>query len=481
MVITMDNYAEIRRRFVVNGESQRRIAREMGISRNTVKKYCEGYTQPGIRAPYHRDANVITKPVEEFIKGCLREDELEPSKKQHHTAKRIYDRLVAELDFKGGESTVRRYVRQLRGNLQQAFVPLSYDPGEVMQIDWGTSAVILNGQRMTLNVFCARLSYSCAPFVICFRKQNQEAFAEGLMAAFRFFGGVTRRVLFDNARVAVKSGSGKHAVPQEAYAKLAAHYCFQPDFCNARSGNEKGLVENLVGLSRRNFMVPVPRASSLAELNAYLENACLTYREKHCIASRQKSVKELFSFEQQALLPLPGKPFDASRMDVCRVSPYAVVRFETNSYSVPVKYTGREVAVRAYAEAIRIYADGAVVAEHPRCYGRNRQILSLTHYLPLLERKPRSILQAKPVKQALSTELLQFLQDNALSARTLMEILSICAAEGEDAVWRRLPDILPQSGKAGAAIKDTVAVSRSNLAAYDQFIQEGECPCQTPA
>ena len=279
----MKDYERIRYMYLVDGISQRKIARSLGISRNTVAKYCEGKTYPGIRSDYNRANSVMTPKVVQFIRMCLHEDELEPNKKQHHTAKRIYDRLVEEAGFDGAETTVRGLVHKLRGNLSETFVPLAFDPGEAMQIDWGECYIQLRGERMKINIFCARLCYSCAPFAICFRQQNTEAFLEGLQRALEFFGGVPRRIIFDNARVAVKFGSGKNAICQDSYDAMAAHYCFKTIFCNVRSGNEKGLVENLVGSTRRNIFVPVPHTESLAELNEKVSQRCQQYIDSHKI------------------------------------------------------------------------------------------------------------------------------------------------------------------------------------------------------
>lgn len=170
-------------------------------------------------------------------------------------------------------------VHGMRQKAQKAFVKLVFDPGEAMQIDWGTFQAYLQGEPVRLYYFCARLCYSCAPFVMCFRRQNTEAFLEAQVHAFEFFGGVPRRVIFDNAKVAVKSGYGKTAIAQDKYKALAAHYCFEMDFCNPASGNEKGLVENLVGWTRRNIFVPVPHVTSLKDLNQHVLTRCRTYAE----------------------------------------------------------------------------------------------------------------------------------------------------------------------------------------------------------
>lgn len=262
MVITVNDYKEVRRRWL-NGESQRSIARTMGISRNTVKKYCEGENVPWERKEYLRTPSVLTPEVQEFIVACLKTDEDEGTAKQYHTAKRIYDRLMEEMKFTGGESTVRAYVSELRGRTKEAFVPLAFAPGDAVQIDWGEATIFLDGVKKVVNLFCARLCYSDAPFVATYRRQNSESFLDALVQTFSYFGGTPKRVIFDNAKVAVKDGFGANAKATDSYAALSAHYGFEPVFCNI----EKGLVEGLVGFSRRNFCVPLPRVKSMEELN----------------------------------------------------------------------------------------------------------------------------------------------------------------------------------------------------------------------
>ena len=165
MVITVNIYKEVRRRYL-NGESQRGIAQSLGISRNTVKKYCEGATVPWERKSYTRNPSVLTDDVKAFIARCLLEDKEDGTSKQHHTAKRIYDRLVDEKGFTGSEPTVRAYVRFLKQKTKEAFVPLAFDAGDAVQIDWGEASIYLSGKKMAINLFCARLCFSEAPFVV---------------------------------------------------------------------------------------------------------------------------------------------------------------------------------------------------------------------------------------------------------------------------------------------------------------------------
>ena len=194
--------------------SYRQIAAMFHISRNTVKKYWDGDSVLWEQKDHSREASVLTEVVLTFVRHCLDEDAQCKSRKQHHTAKRIYDRLVSECGFPGGETTVRRLVKELREKSQEAFVPLAFPAGDALQIDWGEAAVYLDGAKATVNLFCARLCYSGAPMVLAYRRQNEESFLDALVQVFQYFGGVPKRVIFDNGKVAVKDGFGAHARKQ---------------------------------------------------------------------------------------------------------------------------------------------------------------------------------------------------------------------------------------------------------------------------
>ena len=177
MVITVEIYKEIRK-MRLNGMSQRQIAATLHISRNTVKKYWDGDSVPWERKDYSREASVLTEDVVAFVRRCLDEDSHCKSRKQHHTAKRIYDRLVTECGFTGGKTTIRRLVKELREKSQEAFVPLAFPAGDALQIDWGEATVYLDGAKTIVNLFCARLCYSGAPMVLAYRRQNEESFLD---------------------------------------------------------------------------------------------------------------------------------------------------------------------------------------------------------------------------------------------------------------------------------------------------------------
>ncbi len=256
----MDQYKLIRHLYTVEGLSQRQIAKQLGISRNTVRRYCQGQNVLWERKQPEQPVNcVLTPEVRAFIQKCLEDDQKNNCRKQKHTARRIYDRLREELNFQGGESTVRRLVHELKAKIPtQAFVPLEFAPGEAAQVDWGTAKVVMQGQKREVNLFCIRLCYRCAPFVIAYPSQRKEAFLEGHLEAFKFFGGVPRVLIYDNLKTAVKEGWGKIAREQDKFAAFRAHHAYQSRFCNPGEGHEKGLVENLVGYIRRNVLVPIP-------------------------------------------------------------------------------------------------------------------------------------------------------------------------------------------------------------------------------
>ena len=447
----------------LQGMSQRQIAASLQISRNTVKKYWDGDSVPWERKAYSREPSVLTEEVMAFVRNCLEEDAHSP-KKQHHTAKRIYDRLVEELGFTGGETTVRRLVSQLRENPQEAFVPLAFPPGDAIQIDFGEATVYLSGVKTVVNLFCARLCYSGAPLVLAYRRQNEESFLDALIQVFQYFGGVPRRVIFDNGKVAVKDGFGAHARKQAGYAALAAHYGFEAIFCNPASGNEKGLVEGLVGYSRRNTCVPVPKVESMEELNCLLREKCRKYLS-HQIRGKKNNVGSMLAEEKEKLYPLPKYPFDPCKRSTGRVDRFCTIRFDSNNYSVPCEFCGREVSVKASPETVSIYLGGTCIAQHKRCLERKKTIYDLAHYLPLLEKKGRAIFYAKPVQETIPEFFLHWLRSQALTPRELVDILRRCQEEDYMEVMKEAPNHIDP-----IEIQDTVIVQAVDLHLYDAFL-----------
>lgn len=469
MVTSVDVYKEIRRLQLEGVTSQRAAAKRLGISRNTVKKYWEGNAVPWDRKSYSREAAVMTPDVVQFISSCLDEDDRERVKKQRHTARRIYQRLVEEQGFTGSESSVRNLVHDMRAARKETkvFVPLKFAPGEAIQIDWGEATIYINGEKVVVNLFCARLCHSCAPYVIAYKRQNLESFLDAIIHTFQYYGGVPRRVIFDNARVAVKSGFGAHAAAQDDYMQLSAHYGFEPVFCNPASGNEKGLVENLVGYIRRNVCVPLPKVKNLEELNGKLLEKCVRYLD-HQIEGRPAPVRVMLAEDNQCLQAMPRYTPDISKKAYPTVSRYSTVLFETNLYSVPCRYAGKSTTLKAYPNYIEVWIAGSLVARHDRMFGRRAESLDLQHYLPILTQKGRAIRYARPVQNAVPPEFLNWLEGQNLKAKEMVELLGQCAEVGYAAV---MCGIVPNNPE--PVVEDTVNVPVVDLGAYDALCGKG--------
>ena len=324
------------------------------------------------------------------------DDQTQP-KKQRHTAKRIWDRLKAEHGFSGGYTVVKDYVRQARLRHKEVFVPLAHPPGDA-QADFGEALVVIAGSEQKAHFQCIDLPQSDDCFVVAFPCENTEAFLEGHNQAFAYFGGVPRTVLYDNTRIAVKeiAGDGERK-PTEAFSGLQSHYLFAARFGRPGKGNDKGNVEGLVGYARRNFMVPIPRAGSWAELNAQLLEECRKRRERK-LWGHQETIAERFARDRKQLLPLPAAPLEACQKRTTRASSQALVRYETNDYSVPVEYGHRQVLLKAFVWEVVISCSSEVIARHPRSYDREGMIFNPLHYLALLEQKTNALDQAAPLQ-----------------------------------------------------------------------------------
>lgn len=431
MSIEVELYEKIRHLHEHDGMSQRAIAKNLSISRNTVKKYFDGSHVPWERQGRSgRHRHVITDDVETFIQECFDQDDEEGVKKQKHTAKRIYDRLVEEKGFTGGQSTIREIVATLKDKPGKSFIPLSYDPGEAIQIDWGVAKVYLAGKRMDVNLFCMRECYGADIFCMAFYRQNEESFLEGQIEGFNFFGGIPKRMIFDNAKVAVKEGFGVHAKLQDRYRAFAAHYAFQCEFCNIAAGHEKGLVEGLVGWVRRNIFVPLPRVETIEELNAEIRKRCLRYRH-HKIAGRDQNVGAMAEIARAKMIPLPKYKFDPSKTITAKVDPFSTIKFHYNHYSVPVRFVGKDASVKGFGNEIVIMHQNHEIARFTRCYGRSKTNYHLEHYIDLIEQRPRSVYNAKPVKSNISAELLEV--GRRLSGpREMVKLLRLFVDHGED-------------------------------------------------
>jgi transposase len=271
-------YGRVRRAVRVEGKSQRAVAREFGLSRETVRKMLQYAVPPG----YQRQQPIKRPELEPWlgvIDAILEDDKQRPAK-QRHTAKRIFDRLKEEHQFTGGYTIVKDYVRGEQVRSREVFVPLTHAPGEA-QADFGEALVVVAGVEQKAHYLAIDLPHSDDCFVVAFPAETTEAFLEGHVRAFAYFGGIPTRILYDNTKIAVaKILGGEQRQRTRAFSELQSYSLFADKFGRPARGNDKGKVEGIVGYARRNFMVPIPRASSWDELNAYLEVNCRKRRER---------------------------------------------------------------------------------------------------------------------------------------------------------------------------------------------------------
>jgi len=314
----------IRKQHLVAGWSIRTISRQLGISRQAVRKALASAEPPRYQLRRPRPAPIMD-PYGEVIAGWLAQDAQAP-RKQRHTAKRIYDRLVADYGFGGAESSVRRVVARLRPRQPEAFVPLSARFGQQAQVDWGQAQVHLEGQPAVAHLFCLRLRASRVPFVWAAPTEKLEAFLEGHRRAFAWLGGVPAECVYDNPKTAVvRILAGPERQEQTLFVSLRAHYLFDSQFCRPGEGHEKGAVENLVGYVRRNALVPVPDFPTWEALNAYLLGWCERERER---------LAEGWAQEQAGLRAQPVQTFCCARTRPVRAGPLGLVCGGGHRYSV---------------------------------------------------------------------------------------------------------------------------------------------------
>jgi len=396
----MDQYEMIRTGCRVYGQNISEMARMTGHSRNTIKKAIRG--EPwGYKERAHQPFPVLDKYLA-VIDGWLTGDKDKP-KKQSHTARRVYNRLVEEHGYKGSEPTVRRYVRFAKMALgidtPYAFIPCDPEAGHEGEADWGTAMAILAGEEIRVKFFCMWSKYSGKPFVRFYYCERQQAFFDAHIHAFSFFGGIFPVLIYDNLKTAVHTVlRGRDRGEQEGFAKFRAYYSFEARFCNPDSGHEKGGVEGLVGFARRNYMVPVPEAASLEELNEKVLRQCVSYGN-HKMVGRDRTVNEFYEEEKRHLLSLPEVAFSNVRTSGGRADKYATVIVDKNRYSVPSRYAGFRVKALHYADRLEIFIGAKRVATHERSYGNNKWILDPDHYLELIKQRPMAFNSARPIRQ----------------------------------------------------------------------------------
>ena len=398
-MLCVETIGKIRRRRLVQGESISAIARDLQLSRNTVKRALrfegEAFEYRRLRQPRPR-----LGPYLETLEGWLEAEEQLPAR-ERRTAQRLYEALCLE-GYTGAVDAVRRQVRQVeqrRHPSATAFIPLTFAPGEAYQFDFSHEHVEIGGVDQVVKVAHVRLCYSRAFFLMAYPRESQEMVFDAHGKAFEFFGGVPRRGIYDNMKTAIDTiFVGRDRRYNRRFLVMCNHYLVEPTACTPASGWEKGQVENQVGNVREWLFTPKLRFGSLAELNEHLAARCLQLaRERAHPEQPERKVVEVWDEERAALRTTP-MPFDGFAEKSGRISSTCLVSFERNRYSVESRYVGQVATVRAYAERIIVVCGGQVIGEHPRCFERGRTLYNPWHYVAALERKPGALRNGAPFK-----------------------------------------------------------------------------------
>jgi transposase len=392
-------FEQIRREYEHGGGTIRGIARKFGIHRRMVREAILSAVPADRKAPERESPKL--EPARAFIELILEADRKAP-RKQRHTAHRIWCRIKAELpEVEVAECTIRRYVRKRKMELrlvgQEPFVPQSYRWGEEAQVDWYEAYADIGGEREKAYMFCMRSMASGGAFHCAFPHASQQAFLEAHERAFTYFGGVFKKLRYDNLRSAVKKILRGHQREETTrFIAFRSHWDFESEFCTPAEGHEKGGVEGEGGYFRRNHMVPVPNVASWEELDAQLLRFSKE-DEQRIIGERTQTVGAGMLLEREHLKPLK-EGFDLAAIHYPKVNASGCVKVLTNFYSTPLP-VGIEVQVKVQAAYVEIWHQGKCVAQHERCFQRQQKVLNLEHYLEALTKKPGALAGSTPLEQ----------------------------------------------------------------------------------
>lgn len=465
-------FEQIRREYRFGVGTVRGVAKKLGVHRRVVRQALGNAIPPERKVPAR--ARPKLEPVKEFIDGILRSDQEAP-RKQRHTAHRIWERMRGQRpEVAVAESTVRHYVCRRRQELgmaeRETFVPQVYDWGSEAQVDWYEAFAEVLGERRKVYVFAMRSMAGGGAFHRAYYHATQQAFLEAHEFAFRYFGGVFRRLRYDNLKSAVKKILRGHQREEtERLIAFRSHWGFETEFCNPARGNEKGGVEGEVGYFRRNHLVPVPRVESLEELNQLLLAGCRGDEQRR-IAGKVHTVGEAMRIEREHLLALAAEGFELAEISFPVVDGKGCVKVRTNCYSTPLK-PGTRTRVQLLPAYVEIWQERECVARHERSFSRYEQVLDLEHYLDVLERKPGALAGSSPLQQwrergrwpGSFDRLWQSLRERhgpQAGTREMIELLSLGKRHG----WYRLKQ----------AVEESLALGCTDAAAVRHLVMANE-------
>jgi len=384
----MDQVYVVRHKVLVEGLSVRQVARELRLSRNTVRRYVEG-AEPGGRKPTARRRPTL-EVVGPRLEALLAESPRWTGGKQRLTATQLHRLLIAE-GHQIGATLVKEFVAEWKRQRQEVFVPLVYRPGDLAEVDFFEVLVDVACERRKAWMFLLRLMHSGRDFAWLYDRQDQVCFLDGHVRAFAHLGAVPQRLLYDNLRPAVaRVLAGSERQLARRFEALAAHYLFEPCFARPRTGHDKGGVEARGKGVRLRHLVPIPTGQSLSEVS----RALLAKLDEHAGVARDAeghTVAERFAAEQGRMLPLPAHTFRPHAVRLVAASRRSLVKVEGAVYSVPCEWAGLDLTAHVGAAEVEIAGPSGRVVHRRLRFGQRS--ICYRHYLRELSRKPQALRQ----------------------------------------------------------------------------------------
>lgn len=421
----MDQWESIRLRCVRDGEPVKVVARELGLSRNTVRKYVRSIVAP---QPKPRKRERMFDAYQGRIDELLQKH---PGITTIRIGRILRDEVGPKLQF--DESTLRKYVSARREVLEprEAFIRATYEPGDQAQFDFTPVKVLIAGVLTVLELFVMRLSYSGRYFARVSPRCDRPALFAGILGAVLAFGGIPKEAVFDNARTAVdRILRGRRRDQNAAFREFCGALALDVQFAAPARGNEKGGVESVIRYLENNLFVPTPEFASIADCNAFLAQACERDAQR-MHSEHRETIAERFERERPFLRGLPESLPRPCIVRYARVNKFAEVIYETNRYSVPTRYAYRDATIEVYDDRLRIVVDDVGVAEHGRAAGKHGSVLDPRHYLELLKHKHRAAERATVFADGRLPESLILLReryrerDRAAASKAWMQVVGL--------------------------------------------------------
>ncbi len=382
----------IRHKVLVEGHSIRAVAREMGVSRNAVRKYVRAANPEPVRRSVRPRPSPVTEAARERIHELIENWTPRTTPKQRITGSRLHEELLSE-GYEVGVTTVRAIFREWKRERREVYVPLVHRAGDEAQVDFFEVVVDVGGERRKAWKFVMRLMYSGRDFAWVYDRCDQVAFLDGHVRAFEHFGAVAQRCIYDNLSPAVRKVMFPKRKLTARFMALTNHYLFEPCFARPGTGHDKGGVESRGRGIRLQHLTPIPKAGSLGEISQKLLGR-VDEQAKRKKDVDGRTVQEKFAEDRRQMLALPATPFQARKVVTVTVSRSAQVRVEGAYYSVPSAWAGLPVTAYVGPEEVEIVGRGEGTTHQRQRFGAKATVYR--HYLPELSRKPQALRQVAP-------------------------------------------------------------------------------------